>query len=58
MSKMNTIPASVQQVIESLLDGHTPEQVKFNNKTTLENIIDCCQTALKTHEKKPVNWRK
>ena len=50
MSKMNTVPVIVQQTIESMLDKRTPENVKFNNKMVLENIVDVCQTAIRKYD--------
>lgn len=52
MSKINSIPPSVQQAIESLLDDKNADNVRFNNKQLLQNIIECSQSALTTYEKK------
>lgn len=52
MSKINSIPPIVQQAIENLLDEKNSDNVRFNNKQLLQNIIECSQSALTTYEKK------
>jgi hypothetical protein len=50
MSKMNTVPVIVQQTIESMLDKKTPDNVKFNNRVVLENIVEVCQMAIRKYD--------
>lgn len=52
MSKINSVPPIVQQIIESLLDEHTSDNVRFNNKLMLENIIDVSTNAINMYNKK------
>ena len=50
MSKMNSVPVAVQQIIESILSKNTPAMVKFNQRQVLENIVDVCQIAIKKYD--------
>lgn len=52
MSKINSIPPIVQQAIENMLDDKNSDNVRFNNKVMLQNIIDCSQSAITAYEKK------
>jgi len=46
MSKFNSVPVIVQQMVESIQSKSTPEHVKFNQAQVLETIRDYCDTAL------------
>jgi len=43
---INTIPVSVQNIIENFEDKSNPKNVRFNNQTTLENIVKYCTLSL------------
>lgn len=43
---MNNVPVIVQQIRENMLDPNTSEHVRFNNKTTMENIKAFCEKSL------------
>ena len=51
MSKVSSLPAAVQQILEHLNDSSIPQHVKFNYVQTLMNIRDCCDVAIKKHSK-------
>lgn len=51
MSRFNSVPIMVQQMVESIESKSTPEHVKFNQAQVLEAIRDYCDTAL-------TKWRK
>lgn len=51
MSKFNSVPVIVQQMVESLQSKTTPEHVKYNQAAVLETVRDFCDLALK-------NWTK
>lgn len=46
MSKYNSVPVIVQQMVESIQSKSTPEHVKFNQAQVIETIRDYCDTAL------------
>ena len=58
MSKINTVPIIVQQLIESFLSDSTQDYIKVNQQITLENIRDVCESALLDHKKKALKKRK
>ena len=47
MSRLNSVPVNVQQMIESVQSKATPQHVKFNQVQVLEAIRDCCDQAVK-----------
>lgn len=51
MSKINSIPPIVQQAIENMLDPKNSDNVRFNSKQVLQNIIDCSQAAIDKYNK-------
>ena len=51
MSRYNSVPVIVQQMVESIQNKATPEHVKFNQAQVLETIRDYCDAAL-------VKWKK
>jgi hypothetical protein len=51
MSRYNSVPVIVQQMVESIQSKSTPEHVKFNQAQVIETIRDYCDTAL-------VKWNK
>lgn len=51
MSKINSIPPIVQQAIENMLDARNSDNVRFNNKVLLQNIIECSQSAILKYDK-------
>lgn len=51
MSKFNSVPVIVQQMVESIQSKSTPEHVKFNQAQVLETIRDYCDSAL-------IKWNK
>lgn len=46
MSRFNSVPVIVQQMVESIQSKATPEHVKFNQAQVIETIRDYCDTAL------------
>lgn len=51
MSRFNSVPVIVQQMVESIESKTTPEHVKFNQAQVITTIRDYCDTAL-------VKWNK
>lgn len=51
MSRFNSVPIIVQQMVESVQDKTTPSNVKFNQIQMIETIRDYCEQAL-------TEWRK
>jgi hypothetical protein len=51
MSRFNTVPVIVQQMVETLRAKSTPENVKFNQALVVETIRDYCDNALKDWNK-------
>lgn len=51
MSRFNSVPVSVQQIVESIQAPNTPEHVKFNQAQVLETIRDYCNVALTRWDK-------
>lgn len=51
MSKINSVPPIVQQIIEAMLNEQNTDNVKFNNKLMLENIIEVSTSAINTYNK-------
>jgi hypothetical protein len=52
MSKFNTLPVGVQQLIESFESELTHDYIKANQVVTLENIRDACSTAIFSYQSK------
>lgn len=46
MSRFNTVPVIVQQMVETIQSKSTPASVKFNQVQVLEAIRDYCDVAL------------
>lgn len=46
MSRYNSVPVIVQQMVESIQSKSTPANVKFNQAQVLETIRDYCDVAL------------
>lgn len=46
MSRFNSVPVIVQQMVESLQNKKTPEHVRFNHAQVVETIRDYCDKAL------------
>lgn len=46
MSRFNSVPVIVQQMVESLQNKRTPEHVRFNQAQVVETIRDYCDKAL------------
>jgi hypothetical protein len=58
MARIDTLPPIVQQTIENLKDPRTPEHIKFNYLRTIENIRDCCDMAIREHEKQQLKRKR
>lgn len=62
MSRFNSVPVIVQQMVESLQNKRTPEHVRFNQAQVVETIRDYCDKALaqwnKEQNTKPVAKRR
>lgn len=46
MSRYNSVPIIVQQMVESIQSKSTPEHVKYNQAQVIETIRDYCDVAL------------
>lgn len=46
MSRFNSVPVIVQQMVESLRDKTTPDNVRFNQAQVIQTIQDYCESAL------------
>jgi hypothetical protein len=46
MSRYNSVPVIVQQMVESMQSKQTPEHVRFNQAQVIETIKDYCEKAL------------
>jgi hypothetical protein len=46
MSRFNSVPVIVQQMVESVQNKKTPEHVRFNQVQVLETIKEYCEKAL------------
>jgi hypothetical protein len=46
MSRFNSVPVIVQQMVESLQNKKTPEHVRFNQAQVIETIKEYCDKAL------------
>jgi hypothetical protein len=51
MSRFNSVPVIVQQLVEEIQSPSTPSNVKFNKVVVLETIRDYCDKALREHAK-------
>ena len=52
MTRFNTVPVIVQQLVEDIQSPSTPSNVKFNKVVVLETIRDYCDKALREHAAK------
>lgn len=52
MGRENTVPAIVQQMVESMQDRANNEHIRYNYMVAVENIRDYCDSALREYEKK------
>ena len=57
MSRYNTVPVIVQQMVETIQSKSTPASVKFNQVQVLEAIRDYCDVALAKWKKENANRR-
>ena len=51
MSRYNTVPVAVQQMVDTLKSASTPASVKFNQAQVLEATRDYCDKALNEWKK-------
>jgi hypothetical protein len=51
MSRFNSVPIVIQQMVESVQSKSTPEHVRFNQVQMLETIRDYCDHIV-------ADWRK
>ena len=51
MGRENTVPAIVQQMVESMRDKTNNAHVRYNYMVGVESIRDYCDSALKDYEK-------
>ncbi len=51
MSRYNTVPVIVQQLVEDIKSPSTPANVKYNKSVVLETIRDYCDSALREYAK-------
>lgn len=50
MTRFNTVPVIVQQLVEDIRSPSTPSNVKYNKVVVLETIRDYCDAALREYE--------
>lgn len=61
MSRFNSVPIIVQQMVESMHSKQTPDHVRFNQSQVIETIRDYCDKALsdwKKEQDKKANRRR
>jgi len=46
MSRFNSVPVIVQQMVESMGNKNNPEYIRYNHSLTVEAIRDYCDMAL------------
>lgn len=51
MSRFNTVPVIVQQLVEDVQSPNTPANVKFNKIVVLETIKEYCEKAINEYKK-------
>lgn len=51
MTKYNTVPVIIQQIVESMDDKNVHPNVKFNQSQVLEATKDYIESALKRYHK-------
>lgn len=51
MSKYNSVPRHIQQMVETLEDGRSSQNEKFNIAQVLEVTKEYCEKALATWKK-------
>lgn len=51
MSRFNSVPVIVQQLVEDVESPNTPANVKYNKVVVLETIRDYCDKALREYAK-------
>lgn len=51
MSRFNSVPVIVQQLVEDVQSPNTPANVKFNKIVVLETIKDYCEKAINEYKK-------
>jgi len=51
MSRFNSVPVIVQQIVESIESKSTPANVKFNQAQVLETIREYCDVAIAKYKK-------
>jgi hypothetical protein len=51
MSRFNSVPVIVQQMVEDIQSPSTPSNVRFNKVVVLETIRDYCDKALREYAK-------
>lgn len=51
MSKYNSVPAIIQQMVETLKDSRTSQNEKFNRAQVLEVTKEYCEQALASWKK-------
>ena len=51
MSKFNSVPVAVQQIVESMNNPITPEHVRFNQSQVILTIKEYCEYALSEQTK-------
>lgn len=52
MSRFNTVPIIIQQMVEDLKDKRTSDSVKFYKAQALETVREYCDNALKEWQSK------
>lgn len=58
MSRYNSVPAIIQQMVETLKDSRTSQNEKFNRAQVLEVTKEFCEQALTAFKKEQDKRRK
>lgn len=47
----DNVPAIIQQIRDNMMDTSTPVNIRFNYRTTLENIRNFCDKSIAAYER-------
>lgn len=54
----SNVPPIIEQIKENMMDSRNSENVRFNYRTTLENIRNFCDAAINVYERQRSGKRK
>lgn len=58
MSRFNSVPVNIQQMVQTLTDKKVSETEKFNRAQVIRTIKEFCEMSLKEYEKDQMFHRK